>query len=115
MSAAQAAATRSREADVGLRINHHSTKIRLNFRPERIIEKMDGIVSNFFFFFFFFLLENREKLYPCLSPVPLSSKFFVLSYFLIEPLRGFGKIRIDLIGDTAKHILFRIFSNLTCD
>lgn len=106
MSAAQAAATRSREADVGLRINHHSTKIRLNFRPERIIEKMDGIVSNFFFFFFFFLLENRGKLYPCLSPVPLSSKFFVLSYFLIEPLRGFGKIRIDLIGDTAKHILF---------
>lgn len=80
MSAAQAAATRSREADVGLRINHHSTKIRLNFRPERIIEKMDGIVSNFFFFFFFFLLENREKLYPCLSPVPLSSKCFVFSY-----------------------------------
>lgn len=109
MSAAQAAATRSREADVGLRINHHSTKIRLNFRPERIIEKMDGIVSNFFFFFFLFPFRKLRKI------VSVSFSRSSFEQVFRSFLRRFGKIRIDLIGDTAKHILFRIFSNLTCD
>ena len=74
MSAAQAAGTRSREGDVGLRINHHSMKIRLNFRREtreRINREngSNGFVSNFFFFLFFFfpfLLESRRKLHPCI-------------------------------------------------
>lgn len=52
MSAAQAAGTRSREDDVDLRINHHSTKIRLNFRRagDNRENGSNGIVSNFFFF-----------------------------------------------------------------
>ena len=93
MSAAQAAGTRSREGDVGLRINHHSMKIRLNFRREtreRINREngSNGFVSNFFFFLFFFFsfpFRKSKKIASVhLSLVLLSSKFFVLSYLLIN-------------------------------
>ena len=77
MSAAQAAGTRSREGDVGLRINHHSMKIRLNFRREtreRINREngSNGFVSNFFLFSFFFFFSFSFRKSKKIASVHLS-------------------------------------------